>query len=100
MSCTPAFKCPTVNIGPRHDGRLRGLNVVDADYRSSDIVAATKRCLFDEDFREICRKSPNPYWLGDAGKKIAKVLADTELNDDLLRKKMTLKGEVKNGWYQ
>ncbi|MDA0753777.1 MAG: UDP-N-acetylglucosamine 2-epimerase [Candidatus Marinimicrobia bacterium] len=97
---TPAFSCPTVNIGSRQDGRLRGVNVIDCDYSSSDLQEAIKKCLFDENFRDLCRKGDNPYWMGDAGPKIAKVLAEIDLNQDLIRKKMTLKGNVKDGWFQ
>lgn len=97
---TPAFGCPTVNIGSRQEGRLRGMNVIDADYDSLEIGSAIRRCLFDEDFREVCRTEENPYWLGDAGPKIAKVLSEVSLDQDLIRKKMTLKGEVKEGWYR
>ena len=50
-------------------------------------------------FRNVCRETTNPYYLGDAGKKIAAVLAEVPLNQDLLRKEMTLKGEVKDGWF-
>jgi UDP-N-acetylglucosamine 2-epimerase (non-hydrolysing)/GDP/UDP-N,N'-diacetylbacillosamine 2-epimerase (hydrolysing) len=97
---TPAFNCPTVNIGSRQDGRLRGKNVINADYNHVDIYEATNKCLFDESFREICIASDNPYWMGDAGPKIANVLANTNLNKDLIRKKMTLSGEEKDGWYK
>ncbi|URQ69301.1 UDP-N-acetylglucosamine 2-epimerase [SAR86 cluster bacterium] len=97
---TPAFSCPTVNIGSRQDGRLRGVNVIDCNYSSSDLQEAIKKCLFDENFRDLCRKGDNPYWMGDAGPKIAKVLAEIDLNQDLIRKKMTLKGNVKDGWFQ
>lgn len=97
---TPAFHCPTVNIGSRQEGRLRGENVIDAGYDSSAIVAASKQCLFDEAFRANCRVAANPYWLGDAGPKIAKVLAEVPLDQNLIRKKMTLKGEARDGWFQ
>ncbi len=97
---TPAFGCPTVNIGSRQDGRLRGSNVTDAGYNTEAIVEAVKRGLFDESFRRVCRESENPYWLGDAGKKIAEVLASTPLDHRLLRKRMTLRGETRDGWYR
>lgn len=97
---TPAFNCPTVNIGSRQEGRLRGENVLDAAYDSEAIAAAVKRCLFDEDFRALCRKAENPYWLGDAGPKIAHVLATVELGQSLIRKRMMLKGETKDGWFR
>ena len=97
---TPAFGCPTVNIGSRQAGRLRGDNVIDATYDAPLIVAAVNRCLFDETFRGVSRATINPYYLGDAGKKVAEVLAKVPLNQTLLRKSMTLKGEARDGWYR
>ena len=97
---TPAFGCPTVNIGSRQEGRLRGENVLDAGYSSSEIYEQIKRSLFDDDFRELCRAAKNPYWLGEAGPKIAHVLATTPLDQGLIRKRMTLKGEAKDGWFR
>jgi len=97
---TPAFGCPAIDIGSRQEGRLSGRNVVRVGYNSKEIVLAIQRCLFDEDFRNLCRTAENPYWLGDAGPKIAKVLAEVALDYKLIRKKMTLKGDLKNGWFR
>jgi len=97
---SPAFNCPTVNIGSRQEGRLRGENVLDTGYDSGAVAEAVLRCLFDEEFRGLCRRSENPYWLGDAGPKIAHVLATVPLDQNLIRKRMTLKGEVKDGWFR
>jgi UDP-hydrolysing UDP-N-acetyl-D-glucosamine 2-epimerase len=97
---TPAFTCPTVNIGSRQDGRLRGENVLDAGYDADAIVRAVQGCLFDEDFRTRCRHAANPYWLGNAGPKIANVLADVPLDQKLIRKRMTLRGETRDGWFR
>lgn len=97
---TPAFGCPTVNIGSRQDGRLRGENVLDAGYDAQAIVAAAQRCLHDEAFRQRCRVAENPYWLGDAGPKIARVLAEVPLDQALIRKRMTLRGETRDGWFR
>jgi len=97
---TPVFGCPTVNIGSRQDGRLRGNNVLDADYDSESIQEAIKSCLFDTTFRKQCQESENPYGIGDAGKKIANELASVSLDQALLRKRMMLKGEVNGEWYR
>jgi UDP-hydrolysing UDP-N-acetyl-D-glucosamine 2-epimerase len=97
---TPAFGCPCVNIGSRQDGRLRADNVVDTGYDAGQIEAAVRRCLQDEAFRKHCRDADNPYYLGGAGKKIAAVLASVPLDQNLLRKRMTLRGEVREGWYR
>ena len=97
---TPAFGCPTVNIGSRQDGRLRGMNVLDVGYDADQIVNAVYRCHSDNKFREACRTGDNPYWLGDAGPKVAHVLATVPLDQRLIRKRMTLRGEVREGWFR
>ncbi len=97
---TPVFGCPTVNIGSRQEGRLRGKNVLDVTYNEKEIHDAIKKCLFDGTFRQQCSSTDNPYYLGDAGKKVADVLASVVLDQNLIRKKMTLRGEVKDGWYR
>ncbi|MCC6992039.1 MAG: UDP-N-acetylglucosamine 2-epimerase, partial [Acidobacteria bacterium] len=97
---TPAFGCPTVNIGSRQDGRLRGENVIDAGYDEAVLHGAITRCLHDEAFRATSRHTPNPYYMGDAGKKIAAVLASVPLDGKLIRKSMTLAGEARDGWFR
>jgi UDP-N-acetylglucosamine 2-epimerase (non-hydrolysing)/GDP/UDP-N,N'-diacetylbacillosamine 2-epimerase (hydrolysing) len=74
--------------------------VLDAEYDAAAIHAAVLRCLFDETFRMRCLVAPNPYWLGDAGPKIADVLAKVPLDQALIRKRMTLIGETRDGWYR
>lgn len=98
---TPAFGCPTVNIGSRQLGRLRAANVLDADYDAEAIHAQIRCGLFDEAFREVCRGCGNPYGIGDAGPKVANVLASVPLDGALLRKRMTLSGERgPEGWFR
>ena len=90
---TPAFGCPTVNIGSRQDGRLRAENVIDVKYDADAIFKAVNHCFEDKNFRDKCRSCQNPYGLGDAGKKISEVLSKVSLDGNLLRKRMTLDGE-------
>jgi len=98
---TPAFGCPTVNIGSRQSGRLRGKNVIDVDYKEIDIFDSIEFCLKDINFRKQCFETDNPYYAGNSGEKIAKIISKIPINKDLLRKKMTLNGEVNDkGWYK
>ena len=97
---TPAFLCPTVNIGTRQKGRLRGDNVLDVGYDSDNIIKAVKTCLFDEEFRNRCQVINNPYYIGNAGTKIADILARIPLDKTLLRKRTTLLGESNDGWFR
>ena len=86
---TPVFGCPTVDIGSRQSGRLSAENIIRTGYDADQIVEATRRALFDTAFRNRCRHCDNPYGQGDAGNRIAAVLAATEINARLLQKKMT-----------
>ncbi|MEK9643950.1 MAG: UDP-N-acetylglucosamine 2-epimerase [Alphaproteobacteria bacterium] len=97
---TPAFGCPTVNIGTRQAGRLRGDNVIDVDYDAAKIRNAVERCLEDANFRQKCRVGENPYGVGDAGIKVAEALARVDIDTALIRKHMTLKGETRDGWFR
>ena len=89
---TPIFGTPTVNIGSRQLGRLRGQNVKDAGYLTTEIYNQTRLCLYDDEWRATCTKTNNPYWKGGAGSRIADVLSTVELNQSLLRKRMTIDG--------
>jgi len=97
---TPAFDCPTVNIGSRQLNRLRADNVLDTGYDADGIYTAVRRCLYDEAFRTQCRLCKNPYGTGNACPKIAEILATVPFDRALLRKRMTLRGEVRDGWYR
>lgn len=89
---TPAFACPTINIGSRQDGRLRARNVLDAGYSAPEIEKAFRRCLSDKAFLRLCRESKarNPYGTGNAGRKIAEVLSKVRLDGRLITKEMTI----------
>jgi len=52
-------------------------------------AAAVERCANDEAFRLQCRTCENPYGGGNAGPRIAEVLATVPINLRLLQKKMT-----------
>lgn len=86
---TPAFGCPTVNIGDRQKGRLRAGNVIDVGYNENEIYKAIRKCIDDEQFRKECANCENPYGTGDAGKKVADILASVPIDLKLLQKKMT-----------
>ena len=86
---TPAFGCPAVNIGSRQQGRLRANNVLDVPYDKESILAAIRRCIDDEQFRQQCQTCENPYGAGNAGPRIADVLATIPIDARLIQKKMT-----------
>lgn len=97
---SPIFGCPTINIGSRQSGRLRGDNVIDVNYNETEIVSSIKTCFEDANFRLKCRKTTNPYYIGRAGEVIADTLSKVELGKKMLRKGMALVGESRDGWYR
>ena len=88
---TAVFGCPTVNIGTRQKSRLRGSNVLDANYAHKEIYSAIKKCLYDDRFRNKAFHTDNPYGTGNAGKKIADFISKVKLDKKLVQKKMTIK---------
>lgn len=68
-----SFGIPSINIGTRQSGRIRGNNVIDTDYTYDGIRLAIMKSR-DDSFIKLCRKSVNPYGDGNAAKKIVKTL--------------------------
>ena len=65
---------PAVNIGSRQNGRDRGRNVIDVDYRRDDIVKAIRYHL-----RNGKVEPDHLYGDGQAGRRIAELLATVPL---------------------
>lgn len=62
---------PTVNIGSRQLGRERGENVIDVDYSREEIAKAIQTHMSNGHY-----EGDDIYGQGDAGKRIAKILAE------------------------
>ncbi|MEG9329190.1 UDP-N-acetylglucosamine 2-epimerase [Salinimicrobium catena] len=65
---------PVVNIGNRQHRRSRGENVTDVDYKEEQIYEATRDAIAREHF-----PSSEIYGSGNAGEKIAEILATIDL---------------------
>lgn len=87
---TPVFKCPTINIGSRQKGRLRGKNVLDTGYDEHQILSAFKKCIYDKKFILKCKKTHNPYYKGGAGRNFRKIVEKIKIDEKLLIKKMMI----------
>ena len=81
----PTFGLPVVNVGIRQKGRVKGLNVIDVGYSSSEIAEGIKKAANPE-FRSAVKQSCNPYGNGGAANIIAEHLKDVPLGPDLLKK--------------
>nr|WP_298332199.1 UDP-N-acetylglucosamine 2-epimerase [uncultured Christiangramia sp.] len=65
---------PVVNIGTRQNRRLKAENVKNVKYDASEIIQATKQGIEKAHFQ-----SSEIYGTGNSGKKIAEILADSNL---------------------
>ncbi len=89
----PTLGLPTVNIGKRQRGREHANNVIFTDYDPQEITDALSRATTDAAFRAEVAKCETPYGDGTASKRIAEVLARTELNAELMHKRFIMKTE-------
>lgn len=85
---SPVFKIPVVNIGNRNKGRESGENVISVSHNYTELKNAIDKGL-SEEFRKECQRVINPYGEGKASNRIVEVLEKIEINDKLLRKKLT-----------
>ena len=86
---TASFKIPFVNIGIRQEGRLRADNTIDVDHRKNQIIEAIQIAVNDKEFREKVNNCVSPYGSGNASEKIVSILQNIEINENLIKKKMT-----------
>jgi len=87
---TASFALPTVNVGIRQRGREHGVNVIDVEANVDAIVAAAEKAQ-SRNFREALRGMANPYGDGGAAARIARILADTPIDEQFIIKRA---GEV------
>lgn len=66
---------PVINIGNRQHRRLRAGNVTDVSYNKQEIQTAAEKCIESEKF-----PIAHIYGNGDAGKRIAEILANIDLS--------------------
>lgn len=66
---------PVVNIGSRQNSRQRGENVLDTDYDKESIINAINNRINTKDI-----KPTTIYGEGFSGKKIADIIAETEIS--------------------
>lgn len=77
----PSFSVPTVNIGDRQGGRLRGPSVIDCAPERDAIVAAIRAALAMD-----CSGMANPYGDGHSAARIVAELARIDTPRALARK--------------
>jgi len=75
----PSFGIPTINIGRREDGRIKGDTVIDVpECGVNDIKRAFLRALSDN-FRKRCKGAKNLYGDGKASRRIVDIVKKVEI---------------------
>lgn len=65
----PTLKVPTINIGDRQKGRVRGETVIDVSIDKDDIIKGILKSQ-DKEYINICKNSKNPYYQNNVLDKI------------------------------
>ncbi len=83
------YKLPVVNIGSRQNGRLKSINVVNANYSTQDIIKKIKFVLNNLKFKRKIKSIKNPYGDGNSASKIILHLSKIKINKVTTQKKIT-----------
>jgi UDP-N-acetylglucosamine 2-epimerase (non-hydrolysing)/GDP/UDP-N,N'-diacetylbacillosamine 2-epimerase (hydrolysing) len=81
----PAMGTPTINVGSRQSGRLRGDSVIDASENKASVRDAIEKAL-SPDFRAKAAQSTSPYGSGGAAKRIKDAIASADLSRILTKR--------------
>lgn len=82
---TPSLRVPTIDVGPRQQGRQMAASVIHCECRADAIRAALKQARSSE-FQNRLKTVVNPYGDGHAAKRVADVLENIDLNGILKKK--------------
>lgn len=81
----PVAKVPTVNIGPRQDGRLKASSIIDCSENTQEIVAAIEKAL-SAAFRQTLSHTVSLYGDCGASRAVKEILATEPLPSTLKKK--------------
>ncbi len=81
----PSFKKPTINIGDRQRGRVKGRTIIDCDPNFKSIKTAVEKG-FSKVFLDQIKDAKNPYGVNNPSEEIVNVLKDIEL-ENLIKKR-------------
>ncbi len=84
----PSFGKPVINLGSRQKDRVRGDNVIDAEFSRMEILKAMDKAV-SSDFLSIAKQSTNPYGDGQSSARILEILEKTEITPELLNKQIS-----------
>ncbi len=80
----PAFHKPTVNIGCRQSGRIKGGTIIDSDENILSIQKSLDKAM-SEDFKKHCIRQINPYGSGESSDKIVNILKNISIDNLIIK---------------
>ncbi|WMJ78649.1 MULTISPECIES: UDP-N-acetylglucosamine 2-epimerase [unclassified Sedimentibacter] len=84
----PFLKLPVINVGNRQKQRQHSENIIFVPHIKELIKESIQKAISDEDFKSVCKNCSNPYGDGYSGERIAKIIAETEINKKLINKQI------------
>ena len=79
------LKIPVINIGNRQIGKLFSKNIIQSGYSVSSIKKSITK-LKNKKFLNDLKNVKSPYGNGTAGPKIAKILTNIKIDDNIIKK--------------
>ena len=79
----PSFHIPTINVGDRQKGRLRGPSVIDSECDTTSIIKAIGKGLsaeFNREIKELSQEELNPYYKKNVAENICNKLIKGNLS--------------------
>ena len=76
----PSFRIGTINIGDRQRGRIQATSVINCEAEEKSISSAIAN-IYTKRFRNVLKKTSNPYGPGGASDKILNILRELETNN-------------------
>lgn len=82
----PSFHIPTINIGDRQKGRIKGTTVIDCEPESESIILAIRKAI-DASFVSGIQDSLNPYGDEKTSERIVSITLEYLVNNKMELKK-------------
>ncbi|KZK65102.1 UDP-N-acetyl glucosamine 2-epimerase [Shewanella baltica] len=77
---TPSFKLPSINIGPRQQGRIRANSTIDVECETQALTTALST-IYNEAFLATVKQTQNPYDQGGSSLKIKEIIKQFDLSN-------------------
>jgi GDP/UDP-N,N'-diacetylbacillosamine 2-epimerase (hydrolysing) len=81
----PSFNIPTIDIGDRQGGRVKGSSIIECSINTNEFKRKIK-IAFSKNFRKKIKKKLNPYYQKNTAKNILKILISNKISKEMIKK--------------